>query len=54
MISYPETYSFGNKLKNDEVMLFDGLIKEYEIAKPMTFFCYVGATEYATREIIPH
>lgn len=54
MISYSgiAIFLFGNKLKNDEVVLSDGLIKEYEIAKANDLLLLpVGATEYATREI---
>ena len=42
----------GNKLKNGEVVIADGLIKEFEIAKSSGLLLIpIGATEYASREI---
>jgi hypothetical protein len=54
MISYSgiAIFLFGNKIKDDEVVCSDGLIKEFEIAKSSGLLLLpVGATEYATREI---
>lgn len=45
-------FLFGNKLKDGEVVVADGLIKEFKIAKSNGLLLIpVGATEYASREI---
>ena len=45
-------FVFGNKIKDGNVVIADGLIKEFEIAKNNGLLLIpVGATEYATREI---
>jgi len=54
MISYSgiAIFLFGNKLKDGEVLVADGLIKEFEIAKSNGLLLIpVGATEYASRQI---
>lgn len=54
MISYSgiAIFLFGNKFKNGEVIVADGLIKEFEIAKSNGLLLIpVGATEYASRQI---
>ncbi|WP_025523650.1 SIR2 family protein [Vibrio parahaemolyticus] len=54
MISYSgiAIFLFGNKLKDGKVVIADGLIKEFEIAKSNGLILIpVGATEYASREI---
>lgn len=54
MISYCgiAIFLFGNKIKNDEIALSDGMIKEFEIARDNGLLLVpVGATEYATREL---
>ena len=54
MISYSgiAIFLFGNKLKDGEVIIADGLLKEFEIAKSKGLLLIpVGATEYASRQI---
>lgn len=54
MISYAgiAIFVFGNKIKDGNIVVADGLIKEFEIAKNNGLLLIpVGATEYATREI---
>lgn len=54
MISYSgiAIFLFGNKVKDQEVVFSDGLIKEFEIARANGLLLLpVGATGYATREI---
>lgn len=54
MISYSgiAIFLFGNKVADGRVILSDGLIKEFEIARSNDLLLLpVGATEYATREI---
>jgi hypothetical protein len=54
MISYSgiAIFLFGNKLKDGEVIIADGLLKEFEIAKSKELLLIpVGATEYASRQI---
>lgn len=54
MISYSGIviFLFGNKLEEDEVVVADGLIKEFEIAKSQGLLMIpVGATGYASRQI---
>lgn len=54
MISYSgiAIFLFGNKLKDGVVVVADGLIKEFEIAKSNGLLLIpVGATEYASRQI---
>ncbi len=54
MISYAgiAIFLFGNKIKDGEVVISDGLIKEFKIAKSNGLLLFpVGATEYASREI---
>ena len=54
MISYSgiAIFLFGNKLKDGEVVIADGLLKEFEIARLNGLLLIpVGATEYASREI---
>ena len=54
MISYSgiAIFLFGNKIKDGEIVISDGLIKEFEIARSSGLLLLpVGATEYATRDI---
>ncbi|WP_158175016.1 SIR2 family protein [Grimontia hollisae] len=54
MISYSgiAIFLFGNKLKDGKVIIADGLIKEFEIARSNNLLLIpVGATEYASRKI---
>lgn len=54
MISYSgiAIFLFGNKIKDGEIVLSDGLLKEYEIARSSGLLILpVATTEYATREI---
>lgn len=54
MVSYSgiAIFLFGNKFKDGEVLVADGLIKEFEIAKSNELLLIpVGATEYASRQI---
>ena len=54
MISYSgiAIFLFGNKIKDEEILSSDGLIKEFEIARSSGLLLLpVGATEYATRDI---